>query len=71
MHLMTSYDEAGNIGRRYRRGDAIGTPYAITIDDDTLDNNMVTVRYRDSMNQEKVNVDELVEFLLKKCRISR
>ncbi len=71
MHLMTSYDEAGNIGRRYRRGDAIGTPYAVTIDDDTLDNNMVTVRYRDSMNQEKVNVDDLVEFLLKKCRISR
>lgn len=70
-HMMTSYDESGNIGRRYRRGDAIGTPYAVTIDDDTLNNNTVTVRHRDSMAQEKVNVDELVEFLLKNLKTSK
>ena len=48
-----SYDESGSIGKRYRRSDAIGTPFAITIDDDTLEYNTVTVRDRDTMQQEK------------------
>ena len=44
--FMTSYDETGNIGKRYRRQDVIGTPYCVTIDEETLNNNTVTVRYR-------------------------
>ena len=59
-HFMVSYDEAGNIGKRYRRGDVIGTPFAITIDDNTLENNTVTVRDRDTMEQIDVQVDEIV-----------
>ncbi|MCR5741411.1 MAG: glycine--tRNA ligase [Gammaproteobacteria bacterium] len=58
-----SYDETQAIGKRYRRADAIGTPYAITIDDDTLNNGIVTVRDRDSMLQEKVEVSKLRDYL--------
>lgn len=61
--FMTSYDEAGSIGKRYRRCDAIGTPFVITIDDDTLNNNTVTVRNRDTMDQEIINVDDLVSYI--------
>lgn len=61
---MVSYDDAGNIGKRYRRGDAIGTPYAVTIDDTTLENGTVTVRERDTMQQVTVAVDELKSYLL-------
>jgi glycyl-tRNA synthetase len=64
-YLMVSYDEAGNIGKRYRRGDAIGTPYAVTIDDDTIVRGLVTVRDRDTMKQETIKVDQLVEYLKK------
>ena len=53
------YDEKDAIGRRYRRQDAIGTPYCITIDYDTLNDDSVTVRYRDSMEQKRVKIDEL------------
>ncbi|MBI1184391.1 glycine--tRNA ligase [bacterium] len=53
------YDEKDAIGRRYRRQDAIGTPYCITIDYDTITDNSVTVRYRDSMEQKRVKIDEL------------
>jgi len=62
----TSYDESGNIGKRYRRQDAIGTPFCITIDDETVNNNTVTVRDRDTMKQEVVKIDELCEFITKK-----
>lgn len=58
-YFMASYDDAGNIGKRYRRGDAIGTPYAVTIDDTTLENNTVTVRERDTMQQVIVPIGEL------------
>jgi glycyl-tRNA synthetase len=58
-YFMVSYDDSGNIGRRYRRGDAIGTPYAVTIDDTTLENSTVTVRDRDTMQQKTVSVEEL------------
>lgn len=57
------YDVAGSIGKRYRREDEIGTPYCITIDFDTLENNTVTVRDRDTMDQIRLNIDELVSFI--------
>ena len=65
-YMMVSYDEAGNIGKRYRRGDAIGTPFAITIDDDTIANDTVTVRERDSMRQITLCISELVPYLIEK-----
>ncbi|MCM0647766.1 glycine--tRNA ligase [Clostridium swellfunianum] len=60
------YDEAGSIGKRYRRQDEIGTPYCITIDFDTLENNTVTLRDRDSMQQVRLNIDELEKFIEEK-----
>ncbi len=60
------YDEAGSIGRRYRRQDEVGTPYAITIDFDTLKDDTVTVRDRDTMVQERVKIGELRDYLFKK-----
>ena len=62
----TSFDESGNIGKRYRRQDAIGTPFCITIDDETLNNNTVTVRDRDTMKQDVVKIDELIDYITKK-----
>ena len=56
------FDTSGKIGKRYRRQDAIGTPYCITVDFDTLENNTVTVRMRDSMEQVRVSIDELDSF---------
>jgi glycyl-tRNA synthetase len=61
-----TYDESGNIGKRYRRQDAIGTPYCITIDEETLTNNTVTIRERDSMTQIKLPVAELKTFFQSK-----
>ena len=58
-----TYDESGNIGKRYRRQDAIGTPFCITIDEATLTNQTVTVRHRDSMTQEVVSMEDLVNYL--------
>ena len=58
-----SYDEAGSIGKRYRRCDAIGTPFAITVDDETINNNTVTVRDRDTMEQVVVRLDELEDYI--------
>ncbi len=57
--LNCEYDEKGNIGKRYRRQDEIGTPYCITVDFDTLEDNTVTVRNRDTMQQERVAIDNL------------
>jgi glycyl-tRNA synthetase len=70
-HFMVSIDESGNIGKRYRRGDAIGTPFAITIDDQTLENNTVTVRDRDDMQQIVVNVEQLVSYIQDKIESFR
>jgi glycyl-tRNA synthetase len=64
-YFMVSYDDSGNIGKRYRRGDVIGTPYTITIDDNTLENEIVTLRDRDSMQQINIKESELVEYLKK------
>jgi len=60
------YDEAGSIGKRYRREDEIGTPYCITIDFDTLEDNTVTIRDRDTMNQVRISIDELEKFIEEK-----
>ena len=62
----TMYDETGSIGKRYRRQDAIGTPYCVTIDEDTLQNGTVTIRERDSMKQETIKLEDLVSFLKEK-----
>ncbi len=62
------YDEAGSIGKRYRREDEIGTPYCITIDFDTLEDNAVTVRDRDTMEQIRMPISELEKFLEEKTR---
>ena len=60
------YEEKDSIGKRYRRHDAIGTPYCITVDHQTLEDNSVTIRERDSMSQERVNIEKLSEVVEKK-----
>lgn len=57
------YDEKDSIGKRYRRQDAIGTPYCITVDYDTMRDNTVTIRFRDTMEQERVSIDRLHEII--------
>ncbi len=59
------FDDSGNIGKRYRRQDEIGTPYCVTIDFDTLTDNSITVRDRDTMTQERINIKDLKDFLQK------
>ena len=66
MHFNVFYDEGGAVGRRYRRQDEIGTPYCITVDTETLENETVTVRDRDTMQQERLKIDDLLKFLYKK-----
>ena len=63
--FMVTYDEAGSIGKRYRRQDEIGTPYCITIDFDTLENNTVTIRDRDTMSQIRLDIDEVAAYIEK------
>lgn len=60
------YDETGSIGKRYRRQDAIGTPFCVTIDDNSVSDNTVTVRFRDSMQQETVAIADLAQFIANK-----
>ena len=62
-HFMCDYDESGSIGKRYRRQDEIGTPFCVTIDFDTLEDNTVTLRDRDTMKQIRLNIDELVNYI--------
>lgn len=64
--FMCDYDEAGSIGKRYRREDEIGTPYCVTIDFDTLEDNCVTVRDRDTMEQVRIEIDELEDYIEEK-----
>jgi len=66
--FMCQYDEKDAIGRRYRRQDAIGTPYCITVDHQTLEDNTVTIRERDTMLQERVSIDSLIEIIRKKIK---
>ncbi|MDE6676741.1 MAG: glycine--tRNA ligase [Clostridia bacterium] len=65
-YFSVTYDEAGSIGKRYRRQDEIGTPYCITIDFDTLENGTVTVRDRDSMEQIRLTPEEAIKFIEEK-----
>ncbi len=62
--MMTQYDEKDAIGRRYRRQDAIGTPYCITVDNQTMEDNTVTIRERDSMQQQRVSINEILNCIL-------
>jgi len=62
-HFMSMYDDTGSIGRLYRRQDEIGTPFCITIDFDTLEDKKVTVRDRDTMKQDRIAIDKLIDFL--------
>lgn len=62
-HMMAFYDEGGAIGRRYRRQDEAGTPFCVTVDSQTLEDNTVTVRERDSMSQDRIGIDGLLQFL--------
>ena len=66
-HFMVDYDETQSIGKRYRRQDEIGTPFCITVDFDTLEDNTVTVRDRDSMAQIRMPIDELAAYIQSKC----
>lgn len=65
-HFMVTYDEAGSIGKRYRRQDEIGTPMCVTIDFDTLNDETVTIRDRDTMEQIRIKVDDLIDYVNKK-----
>ena len=58
-----SYDESGSIGKRYRRNDAVGTPFSITVDDNTVNDNMVTIRDRDTMGQITLHIDEVANYI--------
>jgi len=64
--LKCQYDEKDSIGKRYRRQDAIGTPYCVTVDHQSLEDNTVTIRYRDTMDQERVAIDKLAEIIADK-----
>jgi glycyl-tRNA synthetase len=64
------YDEKDSIGKRYRRQDAIGTPFCVTIDHDTLTDGMVTVRERDTMQQERVKIEDLRALIEKKVSLT-
>ena len=66
--FMTTYDEAGSIGKRYRREDIIGTPFCITVDEETINNNTVTIRDRDTMRQEKINIDDIEKYIEDKIK---
>lgn len=68
-HFMTSIEDSGSIGKRYKRNDAMGIPYSITIDDETLKNNKVTVRFRDSAEQKVMEIDEAIKYIEEKTRI--
>ena len=65
-HFMVEFDESGSIGKRYRRQDEIGTPFCLTYDFDSLEDNCVTIRDRDTMAQERVQIDKLVDYINKR-----
>lgn len=62
------YDETGSIGKRYRRQDAIGTPFCVTVDFDSLEDEMVTIRERDTMKQARVKITDLVDYIVEKVQ---
>ena len=69
-HFNTHYEEKDSIGKRYRRQDAIGTPFCVTVDHDTLKDNKVTLRYRDTMEQERVDIAQLRSIIEDKVSIT-
>ena len=64
--FMTEFDDAGSIGKRYRRQDEIGTPFCITYDFDSIEDGCVTVRDRDTMEQIRISIDELEAYIEEK-----
>jgi len=66
VHFVCQYDETGSIGRRYRRQDEIGTPFCVTVDFDTLKDETVTIRDRDTMEQERVKIEKLLDYMKEK-----
>jgi len=66
--VLVDYDETGNIGKRYRRQDEIGTPFCFTVDFDSLEDNAITVRDRDTTAQERISIDEVVVYFKEKLR---
>jgi glycyl-tRNA synthetase len=71
LSFMCEFDDNGNVGKRYRRQDEIGTPYCVTVDFETLDDNMVTVRDRDTMTQERINISDLEQYISKNINIAK
>lgn len=67
-HFACTYDENQNIGKRYRRQDAIGTPYCVTVDFDTMEDGCVTVRDRDTMEQERIKIEDLKDYIEKRVQ---
>jgi glycyl-tRNA synthetase len=67
--FLCQYDEKDAIGKRYRRQDAIGTPYSVTVDHQSLEDNTVTIRDRDTMLQERVSIDDLFLIIDKKVNM--
>ena len=67
-YFMCTYDDSGSIGKRYRRCDAVGTPYCVTIDDNTLNQGLVTLRDRDTMEQITLSVDEVIPYVMEKIQ---
>ena len=67
--FMVSFDESGNIGKRYRRQDVIGTPYCITVDDDTMNNGTVTLRDRDTMEQTILKIEDVEKYINNKINL--
>ena len=64
------YDEKDSVGKRYRRHDAIGTPFCVTIDGQTLEDNTVTLRDRDTMQQQRVDIARLHDIINKECSLN-
>ena len=64
-YFMVQIDVSGSIGKRYRRQDEIGTPFCLTIDDESLTDKTITIRYRDSMQQERMTIDEVIATIQK------
>ena len=62
-NISAIFDTSGSIGKRYRRQDAIGTPFCITVDYDSINDNCVTIRNRDTMKQERIKISEIVKYL--------
>jgi glycyl-tRNA synthetase len=65
-YFAVAYDETGKIGKRYRRQDAIGTPFCITVDEESKTDNTITVRDRDTMEQIRLTLDEVIPYIQEK-----